>query len=105
MLIRKLHDQVLAALVNGNYFGCLDRQLREFTLLDLLLKLSQIDVRGVLAAGIDELIDKERARNDEQPKDDLSCRGTQNLPASIAHDTVNAFRCRFLTVPVPLQTL
>src|SRR5205823_13957050 len=63
--------------------------LRELTLLDLLLELRQIDVRGVLAAGIDELIDKERARNDEQPKDDLSCSGTQNLPASVAHDTVN----------------
>jgi len=98
MLIRELDDKVLAAFIHGNYFGCLDRQLRELTLLDLLLELRQVDICRVLGAGVNELVNEERARDDQQPKDDLPCGRTQNLPASVSHNSLITSDCPFQTV-------
>jgi hypothetical protein len=95
MLVRELDDIVLAAIIHGNYFGCLDRQLCQLTLLDLLFQLGEIDIGCVLAAGVNELVNEERARDDKQPKDDLPCGGTQNLPASVTHNSVITLDCPY----------
>ena len=106
MLVRQLNDEILAGvLLNRSSFRCLDRQLRQFAVLDLLLKRRKIDVRGVLGAWIDELVDEQRASDNEQPKNDLSCGRTQNLHASVAHDSVNRLPLSLLTLPPRLQTL
>src|SRR5574341_97816 len=97
MLVRELHHEVLAAaLLNRDRLRLLHRQLRQLTLLKLLLQLGEIDVSRVLTAGVDKLVNQQRTGHNQQPKDDLSRGRTQNLPASVAHDTVKPLELSLL---------
>ena len=58
---------------------CLTVNCFQLLLFDFLIELRQIDILGVLAAGIDQLINQQRARDNQQPEDDLSCSRTQSL--------------------------
>ena len=54
---------VIAA--DSNSLGRLDRKLLQLESINLLVQLNQIDVLGVLAARIDQLINQNRAGHDQ----------------------------------------
>src|SRR5205814_10213890 len=67
------------AFTDCNGFVLPDCQLLQLIAFDLLVECRQIDVLCVLGAGIDELINQQRARDNQQPEDNLSCGRTQCL--------------------------
>src|SRR5438128_2603889 len=79
MLIRERDAILLVASVDGHRLVLPDRQLGELAVIDLPFERSQVDCLGILAVWVDEFVEQERARNNQQPEDDLSSSRTQSL--------------------------
>ena len=79
MLIRERDAILLVASVDGDRLVLPDRQLGKLAVVDLPFKRSQVDGLGIFTVWVDEFVEQERARNNQQPKDDLSSSRAQSL--------------------------
>ena len=77
-----------AILIDRNRLVCFDRKLFQLVIVDFSIKLCEVNILGVLAARIDELINQQRARDNQQPENDLSCSRTQSLRFLRRDDTL-----------------